>query len=115
MRSMPSRALTTRFPTCAMILPHYLEAHGPGGTFDHRHGGFDRCTIQIDDLLLGDLADLGPGDAPDRPAARGLRSAGDAGGLLEPERHRRQLELEGEGAGLIGGAHHRNPWPLLHL
>ena len=80
-----SRALLTiRLPCVSHGLPHHLEAHRTGGAFDHLHRRLDRVAVEIDDLLLGDLAHLrlaspcrrsrGPASWSRRPAS--CRSSG---------------------------------------
>jgi hypothetical protein len=62
----------------------HVHAHRARGALDHGHGGFNGVAVEIDHLLLGDLADLVAGDAADLAAlAGGLGALVDLGGLLE--------------------------------
>jgi len=104
-----------------MAFPHHLEAHRTGGAFDHPHRRFDRVAVEVDDLLLGDLAHLRLGDLADEAAAWRLGAGSrllaelQVRRLLEEEGDRRLAHLEGERAILVGGDDHRDRRALLQL
>jgi hypothetical protein len=66
--------LCTRFPTCAIALPHYLKAHGTGGALDHPDRRLDRRAIEIGKFFLGDLLYLRFRDLAGKTAAGGFRA-----------------------------------------
>src|SRR5919112_1604449 len=75
--STPSRAARMRLPSFTAIMPSlcHFHAHRARGALDHGHGGFNGVAVEIDHLLLGDLADLVAGHAADIAAlAGGLRT-----------------------------------------
>src|SRR5215211_2641641 len=76
---MPSRAARMRLPSLTAIMPslRHFHAHRARGALDHGHGGFNGVAVEIDHLLLGDLADLVAGHAADSAALTGgLRTLG---------------------------------------
>src|SRR5271170_5781845 len=104
-----------------MALLHHLQAHRAGRAFDHLHRRLDGVAVEIDDLLLGDLADLLLRHLADEAAA-GRLSAGrrllaelEVRRLLEEEGHRRLAHLEGERAVLVRGDDDRDRRALLQL
>src|SRR6478735_4732132 len=109
---MPSRAARMRLPSLLAIMPSlscHFQAHRTGGALDHGHGRLNAVAVQIGHLLLGDLADLGAGDAASLVAlARRGRTLLNVRCLLEEERHGWLLHFESEGAVLIRGDDHRD-------
>ena len=63
---------------------HHLQAHRTGRAFNHLHRRFDRVAVEVDDLLLGDLAHLRLGHLADEAAARRLGAGGGLLAELEP-------------------------------
>jgi hypothetical protein len=76
-----------RLPSLAIMpsLSHF-HAHRARGALDHGHGGFNGVAVEIDHLLLGDLADLARVTRPTLPPLPGVwRPLVDLRGLLEED------------------------------
>src|SRR2546430_891757 len=114
MSGSPFRTFHLVSPPPRLISPlHDVDAHAAGRAFDRAHGGFDRIRVEVHQLGLGDLANLGARDLADLVLVRHGRSLGDAGGPLEGHRRRWRLHHEGEGSVLVDRHHHGQDQSLL--
>src|SRR5438094_1442739 len=103
--SWPPRC--TFCPSSSALLDD-LQAHRPGGSFDHLHSRVRFVCVQVLALQLHDLAQLLPCDAADLFAVRLRRAFIDTGGTLQQLDRGRRLEHEGEAAVLEDGDQRRH-------
>ena len=84
------------------VLPSYSalngNAHAAGGALDHADSGFQRSSVQVGHLGLGDLLGLCQRDGANLVLVGHAGSSVDAGSLLDQNGRRRGLGDEGEGA-----------------
>src|SRR6185436_3905407 len=97
-RSTLPRASMKVLPWCTAMSAH-LHAHRTGGPLDDLRGLVDVVRVQVGELALGDLADLGLGDP---------RALLDARGLLDEHGRRRGLRDERERPVLVDRDHDGN-------
>src|SRR3954453_20829472 len=91
------------------------DTHGAGGPLDDLHGRVDVAGVEVDELALGDLADLVAGEPADLVLLRDARALGDAGGLLDELGGRRGLGDEREAAVLVDRDLHGDHLAALRL
>src|SRR4051794_38087931 len=77
------------------------DAHRAGGPCDDLGSLLDVVRVQVLELRLRDLTDLGGGELADLLRVGLAGTLGDAGGLLDELRGRRGLRDEGEGPVLV--------------
>src|SRR6185503_2871604 len=110
-RSYTAPAAFSRFVRVG--ISDHLDSHAAGGAFDGPHRGLDGVGVEVHQLGLRDLPDLGAGDLADLVLVGHRRRLGDAGRPLEQDGRRRRLHHEGEGPVLVARHHHRKDEPLL--
>src|SRR4051812_2451418 len=91
------------------------DAHRASGTRDDLGGLLHVVRVQVLELRLRDLTDLGGAEPADLRLVRLAGALGDAGGLLDELRSRRGLRDEGEGPVLVDRDLHRDHVAALRL
>src|SRR5262245_41806558 len=119
--SMPAWLFCWRLEILGITLLHHFHAHRAGGASDHLRGLVEISGVQILRLGFGDLLALRHGDLAHHVDARLLRAGArllrrrQARGLLDQERRRGRLDLEGEALVLVVGNDDRARIALLHI
>src|SRR3954451_18347730 len=103
-RSTLPRASMKFLPWCTGMSAH-LHAHRTGGPLDDLGGLVDVVRVQVLQLALGDLPDLGLGDPRDLVAVRLAGALLDPRGLLDEHGGRRRLRDERERPVLVDRDH----------